>query len=82
VITFWDSATTRKGGDILDKETFKPGETAKRSGQYEVIGPRGGRTGTEITMAKGETFPPPPDKSKGKTYTLVDPTKNKSGQGN
>lgn len=26
------------------KNTFKPGQTIKKSGQYEKIGPRGGKT--------------------------------------
>jgi hypothetical protein len=55
---------------------FKPGETAKRSGQYEQVGPRGGH-GKEVTVVKGEPFPPTP--SPGSTYKLVDATKNKSG---
>jgi hypothetical protein len=56
---------------------MKPGETAPRSGQYQQVGPRGGK-GREVTVTKGEPLPPPT--SKGSTYTLVDPTKNKSGR--
>ena len=56
------------------KSGYKPGETASRSGQYEIIGPRGGRTGEERTVVKGEPFPPTP--SPGETYRLVDPTKH------
>jgi hypothetical protein len=36
----------------------KPGETADRSGQYEIVGPRGRPTGVERTVTKGERFPP------------------------
>jgi hypothetical protein len=57
---------------------LKPGETAKRSGQYEIIGPRGGHTGTERTIPKGHTIPPTP--GPGQTLIIVDPTKNKSGK--
>ena len=57
---------------------LKPGTTAPRSGQYQVIGPRGGK-GKEVTAVKGA--PLPPTSSKGSTYNLVDPTKNKSGRG-
>lgn len=57
---------------------LKPGNDAPKSGQYEIIGPRGGRTGKEVTVSKGETMPPTP--KTGQTYDLVDPTKNKSGQ--
>ena len=58
--------------------TIKPGQTATRSGQYEIIGPRGGRTGEERTVTRGEPLPPPPER--GQRYRLVDPTKQKSGR--
>lgn len=58
---------------------MKPGEKAQRSGQYEIVGPRGGKTGKERTVVKGEPLPPTPQK--GQRYVLVDPTKNKSGKG-
>lgn len=54
--------------------TFKPGEKANYSGQYEMVGPRGGRTGIERTVVKGE--PLPPTKQKGQSYILVDKTKH------
>lgn len=53
---------------------LKPGETAPRSGQYEQIGPRGGRTGEERTVTRGEPLPPTPKPGMG--YRLVDPTKH------
>ena len=56
---------------------LKPGQTAPRSGQYQQVGPRGGK-GPEVTSVKGEPLPPAP--VKGTTYKLVDPTKHKSGQ--
>lgn len=56
---------------------IKPGQTATRSGQYEQIGPRGGRTGEERTVTRGEPLPPTP--KPGMSYRLVDPTKHKSG---
>ncbi len=59
-----------------DKQnTFKPGEPAPRSGQYEIIGPRGGRTGIERTVVRGE--PLPPTLQPGQQYIIVDPTKTK-----
>lgn len=57
---------------------LKPGQTAPKSGQYAVIGPRGGNTRKEITSEKGNTLPP--TTKTGSTYNLVDPTKNKSGK--
>ncbi|WP_205576876.1 hypothetical protein [Photobacterium salinisoli] len=53
----------------------KPGEIADKSGQYEIVGPRGGKTGQERTIVKGEPLPPTPEK--GQKYELVDPTKHK-----
>lgn len=55
---------------------LKPGQKAPASGQYQQIGPKGGK-GKEVTTVKGEPLPPSP--AKGSTYKLVDPTKNKSG---
>jgi hypothetical protein len=54
---------------------FKPGETAPRSGQYEILGTRGGRTGDERTVTKGEPLPPTP--KAGQEYILVDKTKHR-----
>jgi hypothetical protein len=51
-----------------------PGEIADKSGQYEIVGPRGGETGKERTVTKGEPFPPTPES--GQKYILVDPTKH------
>lgn len=56
------------------KKTFKPGEKSPRSGQYEFVGPRGGRTGVERTVTKGE--PLPPSRQPGEKFILVDPTKH------
>jgi hypothetical protein len=61
------------------KPNYKPGETAPASGQYEIVGPRGGRTGEERTVVKGEPLPPTP--TSGQTYRIVDRTKNESGRG-
>lgn len=57
---------------------LKPGNKAPASGQYEVVGPRGGKTNKEVTSVKNE--PLPPTQKPGQTYNLVDPTKNKSGK--
>lgn len=56
------------------KNTLKSGQTVPRSGQYEVIGPRGGETGVEITGVKGKTLPP--TSKPGSSYKLIDPTKH------
>lgn len=57
---------------------MKPGTPAPRSGQYEIVGPRGGRTGEERTVVRREPLPPTPKSGMG--YRLVDPTKNGSGR--
>jgi len=59
-------------------QPIKPGQEAPKSGQYGVVGPRGGRTGAEVTAVKGKTMPPTPKSGQG--YVLVDPTKNGSGK--
>jgi hypothetical protein len=59
-------------------KTFKPGEKAPVSGQYGVVGPRGGKTDKEITSEKGNPLPPPP--GPGQRYVVNDPTHNKSGK--
>jgi len=56
---------------------LKPGNTAPASGQYQQVGPRGGK-GPEVTVSKGETMPP--TQKPGSSYNLVDPSKNKSGR--
>lgn len=54
---------------------YKPGEKAPASGQYEEVGPRGGRTGHEVTSIEGK--PLPPTSRPGNLYELVDRTKHK-----
>ena len=56
------------------RPTFKPGQKAPNSGQYERIGQRGGRSGEEVTVTRGEPLPPTPEP--GYKYILVDPTKH------
>jgi hypothetical protein len=59
-------------------KTYKPGQSAPRSGQYEIVGPRGGGTGKERTVVRGE--PLPPTMKPGQGFQLVDPTKNGAGR--
>lgn len=53
---------------------MRPGQKASKSGQYEIVGPRGGGTGKERTVTKGEPLPPTPKSGLG--YKLVDTTKH------
>jgi hypothetical protein len=59
-------------------DMYKPGEKAPLSGQYGIVGPRGGETGEERTSVKGRVLPPTP--KTGQSYRPVDPTRNKSGR--
>ena len=59
-------------------KTYKPGQSAPRSGQYEIVGPRGGGTGKERTVVRGE--PLPPTERSGQSFRLADPTKNGAGR--
>lgn len=56
-----------------------PGTPAPASGQYGLIGPRGGDTGQERTATRGEPLPPTPKPGMG--YVMNDPTKNGAGRG-
>ena len=55
-----------------------PGTKAPASAQYEIIGSRGGNTGTERTVVRGEPLPPTP--IAGQSYRIADRTKNKAGK--
>jgi hypothetical protein len=59
----------------MEREEFKPGEECPISGQWEIVGPRGGRTRDERTITKGEPFPPTLES--GQKFVLVDRTKHK-----
>jgi hypothetical protein len=58
----------------MSKPVLRPGNETPRSGQYEQVGPRGGRTGHEVTSTQGK--PLPPTERPGQGYILVDPTKH------
>ncbi len=58
---------------MAQKPQLKPGQKVPRSGQYEMIGPRGGKTGEERTAVRGKVLPP--TEKPGQKYVLVDPTK-------
>lgn len=60
----------------MSNKKYTPGQKTPHSGQYGVIGPRGGSKGNEITSTKGNPLPPTPKPGQG--YQLVDKTKHKS----
>lgn len=57
---------------------YRPGQKAPVSGQYGIRGQRGGDTGRERTVVKGEPLPPTPKPGQG--YVVNDPTKNGAGK--
>jgi len=59
--------------------TGKPGNTTPASGLYDIIGPRGGDTGKQVTGVEGHVLPPTP--KPGQTFKLVTPAKNDAGKG-
>ena len=61
----------------MKTKLLKPGEKAPGSGQVEIVGPRGGRTGDERTTVIGKRLPPTPKKRQ--LYMPVDGTRNKKG---
>ena len=63
----------------MSAKHFKPGEKAPASAQYEIRGPRGGRTGEERTVVRNEPLPPTPKPRQ--TYSIADRTKNRAGRG-
>lgn len=49
----------------MGQRIYNPGEKAPRSGQYLIIGVRGGDTGIQRTVARGAPFPPTPKPGQG-----------------
>lgn len=60
------------------RDQFKPGQPAPYSGQYELVGLSGERTGEERTVVRGEPLPPTPLSGMG--YVLRDPSNNGAGK--
>lgn len=57
------------------KPILKPGNKAPDSGQYEIVGPRGGKVdGEERTSTQRKPLPPTPKPGQG--YRLIDRTKH------
>jgi hypothetical protein len=62
----------------MSSKKLPPGTPAPVSAQYEIVGPRGGRTGVERTVVRGE--PLPPTRAAGEGYRIADRTNNGSGK--
>ena len=61
----------------MSRKGLSPGTPTPRSGIYERMGPRGGRTGEEIDSTKGH--PLPPTGGAGETWWLRRPAHHKRG---
>ena len=62
--------------DPRASELLRPGTRAPRSGQYEIVGPRGQRLGTQRTVAVGDPLPPTPKTNQ--RYRLIHPSTPKA----
>ena len=60
-------------------KTFKLGMVSPFSGEAELRGSRGGHTNHQVTVDRGEKFPPTPEK--GQTYVVSYRAHNKAGHG-
>lgn len=69
---------TAAGEKIMARTTYRPGTPTPRSGIYEQVGPRGGRTGEQIDSTQGN--PLPPTDKHGQEWILVMPAHHKSGK--
>lgn len=58
---------------MASKPPLKPGTPTPVSGQYKVVGPRGGDRDREVTSTEGNPLPPA---AKGEGYLLTDATKH------
>jgi hypothetical protein len=61
------------------RQMIKPGTPAPNSGLYDIVGPRGGDTGKQVTNPEGHRLPPTP--KPGQAYVLAAPAKNEAGRG-
>jgi hypothetical protein len=63
----------------MSKKGLKPGHSAPVSGEYAIVGPRGGQTNEERTVVRGAPLPPTP--KKGETYVIARRAHNGAGKG-
>lgn len=59
-------------------KTLPPGTPAPRSGIYEQVGPRGGKTGEQADSTRGKPLPPTERPNQG--WKLVKPAHHRSGK--
>jgi hypothetical protein len=59
------------------KKLYRPGQPAPFSGEYQIVGPKGG-LGPERTVPKGHPLPPTPSPNSG--YIIARRAHNNSGK--
>jgi len=59
-----------------NSKPLPPGSEAPEAGVYQLVGPRGRRTGTKRTLERGEPLPPTPEE--GQRWRLLDPGEGKA----
>jgi hypothetical protein len=64
-----------KGMKQMAKTPLPPGTPTPRSGIYEQVGPRGGRTGEQADSTRGK--PLPPTDGPGRGWELIQPAHHK-----
>lgn len=57
---------------------YRPGQPAPVSGEFGIVGPRGGDTGQERTAVQGKPLPPTPKSGQG--YVIDRPAHNGAGK--
>jgi hypothetical protein len=68
------STAGKEVSKMAGKKVHRPGQIADTSGQYGVVGPRGGDKGREVTVTRGEPFPPTPEPGQG--FVINDKTRH------
>ena len=64
----WTRSSMSKSRKKSSGKGLKPGERARASGVYEIVGARGGLTGQQVVVEHGKPLPPIPKSAA--TYTL------------
>ena len=59
-------------------QQYKPGQSAPVSGEFGIVGPRGGDTGQERTAIQGKPLPPTP--KPGQSYVVHRPAHYGAGK--
>jgi hypothetical protein len=73
---------TEKPSKRKHAKVLRPGQMAPMSGEYELVGPRGGKIGKERLIVRGQPLPPAPKsgsatlRTKSGSYVITSPAKS------